>query len=168
MNYGMLICHKFGGKLCSEYPTRMEKHSTHMVTSVIGPLLGIRWGWWRRLELSSEYRQASGTSSSISIYSSSKIFLVSFAGREADWEVDTCVNRGSWETNEVEGNDVTTVLPGGFGKLFMSPGWLAPREEIGDGNEDDGAVMLTREKVGTWRNVEFGNSCKVYFDGRVR
>lgn len=33
-------------------------------------------------------------------------------------------------------------------------------EEISDVNEDDGVVMvaaLTQEKVGTWRNVEFGN-----------
>ena len=64
-------------------PTRIEKHSTQRVTSVIGPRFGVLRNWWQHFEPSSSaYRHASGTSSSMSINSRSRIFLISFAGSD--------------------------------------------------------------------------------------
>ena len=98
------------GYLVVRIPTRIEKHSTDRVMSVMGPRLGMRRGRWQHLELSSsEYRHASGMSSSISMYSRSSIFLYSFAGRGGEWENEIGVGLGRGAGSDTPWNNGAVV-----------------------------------------------------------
>ena len=82
------------------------------------------------MELSSSvYCQASGTSSSISMYSKSRIFLESFEGRELGQEIDIGIGRGSGDVSEGSGSIAE-------GKILraLSPreGWEVPKQESRD------------------------------------
>ena len=79
------------GYLVVRMPAIMEKYSTHKRMSVTGPRFGTLQGWWQHLGFSSSGGcQASGTSSTMSTNSKSRIFFTSFGGSDVEkpWLVE--------------------------------------------------------------------------------